>query len=96
MKLEFWFCSLFCDCFSISKEFELNCFLARQLDGSIVQIAQMDGFLQHLQNEQKEAIIKEEPDLHVYSSKDVDMYGIFSMFTYFSAFLISKNRFQTS
>ncbi|XP_022944938.1 DNA polymerase alpha subunit B [Cucurbita moschata] len=48
-------------------------YLNRQLDGSIVQIAQMDGFLQHLQNEQKEAIIKEEPDLHVYSSKDVDM-----------------------
>jgi DNA polymerase alpha subunit B len=33
----------------------------------------MDGFLLHLQNEQKEAVVKEEPDLYIYSSKDVDM-----------------------
>lgn len=57
--------------------------LDRQLDGSMVQIEQMDGFLQHLQNEQEEAVIKGEPDLHVYSSKDVNMYGFFSMFSYF-------------
>jgi hypothetical protein len=36
----------------------------------------MDGFLQYLQNEQKEAAIKEEPDLHFYSSKDVEMYEL--------------------
>ncbi|XP_022151968.1 DNA polymerase alpha subunit B isoform X2 [Momordica charantia] len=48
-------------------------YLNRQLDGSVVQISQMDGFLQHLQNEQKQAVIKGEPDLHIYSSKDVDM-----------------------
>lgn len=59
--------------------------LDRQLDGSVVQISQMDGFLQHLQNEQKQAVIKGEPDLHIYSSKDVDMYGLFSIFSYFSA-----------
>ncbi|KAF8390460.1 hypothetical protein HHK36_024986 [Tetracentron sinense] len=33
----------------------------------------MDGFLLHLQNEQKEAVIKEETHLHIYSSNDVDM-----------------------
>ena len=38
-----------------------------------MQNAEMDGFLLHLQNEQKDAIIKEEPGLHIYSSKDVDM-----------------------
>ncbi|EEF47552.1 DNA polymerase alpha subunit B [Ricinus communis] len=48
-------------------------YLNRQLDESTVQNGEMDGFLLHLQNEQKEAIIKEEPDLHIYSSKDVDM-----------------------
>lgn len=46
----------------------------RQLDESTVQIAQMDGFLQYLQDVQKEAAIMEESDLHFYSSKDVDMY----------------------
>ncbi|XP_062157586.1 uncharacterized protein LOC133865235 [Alnus glutinosa] len=48
-------------------------YLNRQLGGATVQNAEMDGFLQHLQNEQKEVVIKEEPDLHFYSSKDVDM-----------------------
>ncbi|XP_010250838.1 PREDICTED: DNA polymerase alpha subunit B isoform X2 [Nelumbo nucifera] len=48
-------------------------YLNRQLSGSLVQNAQMDGFLLHLQNEQKDAIIKEEPNLHIYSSNDVDM-----------------------
>ncbi|CAK7327411.1 unnamed protein product [Dovyalis caffra] len=48
-------------------------YLNRQLDGSTVQNAEMDGFLLHLQNEQKDAVFKEEPNLHIYSSKDVDM-----------------------
>ncbi|TYJ98951.1 DNA polymerase alpha subunit B [Cucumis melo var. makuwa] len=48
-------------------------YLNRLLDGSVVELEQMDGFLQHLQNEQKETVIKGEPDLHVYSSKDVDV-----------------------
>ncbi|KAJ7945513.1 DNA polymerase alpha subunit B [Quillaja saponaria] len=48
-------------------------YLNRQLNEPTVQDAEMDGFLLHLQKEQKEAIIKEEPDLHIYSSKDVEM-----------------------
>ncbi|XP_050276321.1 uncharacterized protein LOC126718252 [Quercus robur] len=48
-------------------------YLNRQLDESTVQNAQMDGFLQYLQDVQKEAAIMEESDLHFYSSKDVDM-----------------------
>ena len=48
-------------------------FWDRQLNEPTVQNAEMDGFLLHLQNEQKESIIKEEPGLHIYSSKDVDM-----------------------
>ncbi|XP_058005627.1 uncharacterized protein LOC110640495 isoform X1 [Hevea brasiliensis] len=48
-------------------------YLNRQLDESTVQNAEMDGFLLHLQTEQKEAVLKEEPNLYVYSSKDVDM-----------------------
>ncbi|KAJ4961454.1 hypothetical protein NE237_021364 [Protea cynaroides] len=35
--------------------------------------AHMDGFLLHLQNEQKEVITKEDPHLHIYSSNDVDI-----------------------
>lgn len=34
----------------------------------------LDGFLSQLQNEHKESIIKEDSQLHVYSSNDVDMY----------------------
>ncbi|KAJ4839405.1 hypothetical protein Tsubulata_016860 [Turnera subulata] len=48
-------------------------YLNRQLDESVVRNGEMDGFLLHLQNEQKEMVIKEEPNLHVYSSKDVEM-----------------------
>ncbi|KAK6922360.1 DNA polymerase alpha/delta/epsilon, subunit B [Dillenia turbinata] len=48
-------------------------FLNRQWDEQKVQNAQMEGFLLHLQNEQKEAAIKEEMHLHMYSSNDVDM-----------------------
>ena len=44
-----------------------------QLDGSKVQSSQMDGFCQRLQNEQKESFIKQETDLHFYSSNDIDM-----------------------
>ncbi|XP_052184323.1 uncharacterized protein LOC127796292 isoform X2 [Diospyros lotus] len=46
-------------------------FCGRQLE-STVQNAYMDAFLLHLQNEQKEAIIKKEPGLHLYSN-DIDM-----------------------
>lgn len=46
----------------------------RQLNEPVVRDVEMDGFLQHLQNEQKEAInSREEPGLHIYSSNDVDM-----------------------
>lgn len=48
-------------------------YLNRLLDESTVRNAEMDGFLLHLQNEQKEAVVKEEPNLYIYSSKDVDM-----------------------
>lgn len=41
----------------------------------------MDGFLVHLQNEQKEAVIKEEPHLHIYSSNDVDMWVPYKFLT---------------
>lgn len=58
-----------------------------------MQDAEMDGFLQHLQNAQKEAVIKEETALHFYSSKDVDMYQsnifLFSSFNYASIFMIA-------
>ncbi|KAK1295490.1 hypothetical protein QJS10_CPA16g00235 [Acorus calamus] len=48
-------------------------YLNRQLGGSRVENAHMDGFLLHLQMEQKDTIMKEETNLHVYSSNDVDM-----------------------
>ncbi|KAF6156904.1 hypothetical protein GIB67_000444 [Kingdonia uniflora] len=48
-------------------------YLNRQLSGSEVQNAHMDGFLLHLQNEQRDAVIKEESYPHVYSSTDIDM-----------------------
>lgn len=48
-------------------------FARRQLGGSVVQEAHLDGFLSHLQKEQIESILKEEPNLHIYSSNDVDM-----------------------
>ncbi|KAI9170464.1 hypothetical protein LWI28_028412 [Acer negundo] len=48
-------------------------YLNRLLNDTTVEDAEMDGFLVHLQNEQKEAVVKEEPGLHIYSSKDVDM-----------------------
>lgn len=57
-----------------------------------MQDAELDGFLLHLQNEQKEAVFKEETTLHFYSSKDVDMYEsniFFSSFDYASIFMIS-------
>ena len=47
--------------------------LCRQLDGLKVESSYLDGFLSHLQNEVKEKLIKEETDLHIYSSNDVDM-----------------------
>ncbi|KAK7280899.1 hypothetical protein RIF29_08461 [Crotalaria pallida] len=48
-------------------------YLNRQLNEPIVQNAEMDGFLLHLQNVKKEAIIKEETGLHSYSIRDVEM-----------------------
>ncbi|CAI0426108.1 unnamed protein product [Linum tenue] len=47
--------------------------LNRKLKDLVVQNVEMEGFLSHLQNEQKEAVVKQEADLHFYSSKDVDM-----------------------
>lgn len=49
------------------------CLRDRRLDEPTVKNAEMDGFLLHLQNEQKEAIVKEETGLHMYSINDVDM-----------------------
>lgn len=46
----------------------------RQLNESTVHNGEMNGFVLHLQNEQKEAFIKEEPGLHAYSIRDVDMW----------------------
>ncbi|GAV90433.1 DNA_pol_E_B domain-containing protein/Pol_alpha_B_N domain-containing protein [Cephalotus follicularis] len=48
-------------------------YLNRQINESTVQNAEMDGLFMHLQNQQKEALIKDEPGLHIYSSRDVDM-----------------------
>uniref|UniRef100_A0A7N0VL44 DNA polymerase alpha subunit B n=1 Tax=Kalanchoe fedtschenkoi TaxID=63787 RepID=A0A7N0VL44_KALFE len=47
-------------------------YLNRQLDEPVVYRAQMDGFLIHLQDELRDAVIKEEQHLHVYSMLDVD------------------------
>lgn len=48
-------------------------YINRQLSGSRIENSYMDGFLTHLQTSQKEKIIKEEPNLHIYSSNDIDM-----------------------
>ncbi|XP_074295902.1 uncharacterized protein LOC141623669 [Silene latifolia] len=48
-------------------------YLNRQLIEPTVKESEMDGFLLHLQNEQKEALIKQEPGSPVYSMRDVDM-----------------------
>ncbi|XP_066378201.1 uncharacterized protein [Miscanthus floridulus] len=48
-------------------------YLNRQLDGLKLESSYLDGFLSHLQNEVKDRIIKEEANLHIYSSNDVDM-----------------------
>jgi len=47
----------------------------RQLNEPVVQNAEIDGFLLHLQNEKKEDVIKEkeEAGLHIYSIGDVEM-----------------------
>ena len=45
----------------------------RQLNEPTVQNAEMDGFLLHLQNKKKEAVIKEESNFHSYSIRDVEM-----------------------
>ncbi|KAK4763658.1 hypothetical protein SAY87_013096 [Trapa incisa] len=70
-------CLTFCINYSLSPSDLVSSwevyYLNRQLNESTVHDAEMDGFLLHLQNAVKESIINEEPDLHVYSSKDVDM-----------------------
>lgn len=48
-------------------------YLNRQLDGLKLESSYLDGFLSHLQNEVKDRLIKEEANLHIYSSSDVDM-----------------------
>ncbi|RZB73294.1 DNA polymerase alpha subunit B isoform D [Glycine soja] len=50
-------------------------YLNRQLNEPVVQNAEIDGFLLHLQNEKKEDVIKEkeEAGLHIYSIGDVEM-----------------------
>ncbi|KAI4343365.1 hypothetical protein L6164_010722 [Bauhinia variegata] len=48
-------------------------YLNRQLNEPIVQNAEMDGFMLHLQNEQKDAVNKEKTDLHIYSTRDEEM-----------------------
>lgn len=48
-------------------------YLNRQLDDSVVRNAEMDGFLLHLQHEQIEMAVKDEPGLHSYTYKDVEM-----------------------
>ncbi|WVZ88738.1 hypothetical protein U9M48_035222 [Paspalum notatum var. saurae] len=48
-------------------------YLNRQLDGLKLESSYLDGFLSHLQNEVKDKLIKEEANLHIYSSNDVDM-----------------------
>ncbi|KAK7259929.1 hypothetical protein RIF29_25555 [Crotalaria pallida] len=45
----------------------------KRLNEPVVQNAEMDGFLLHLQNVKEEAIIKEETGLHSYSIRDVEM-----------------------
>ncbi|VVB14842.1 unnamed protein product [Arabis nemorensis] len=47
--------------------------LNRQLVDQTVKKDEMDGFLLHLQNQQKESIMAEESGLHIYSNRDVDM-----------------------
>ncbi|KAK9117470.1 hypothetical protein Sjap_016417 [Stephania japonica] len=56
----------------LASSFEVY-FLNRGIDGTVVQNAHMEGFLLYLQNEQKNAMIKEEAHPHIYSSNDVDM-----------------------
>ncbi|XP_008222042.1 PREDICTED: DNA polymerase alpha subunit B [Prunus mume] len=48
-------------------------YLNRQINGTVVEDAEMDGFLGYLQSQQKVAIDEKELDLHIYSSRDVDM-----------------------
>lgn len=48
-------------------------FCGRQINGTVVEDAEMDGFLGYLQSQQKVAIDEKELDLHIYSSRDVDM-----------------------
>ncbi|PKA50073.1 hypothetical protein AXF42_Ash021104 [Apostasia shenzhenica] len=49
-------------------------YLNRELTGLDIESSHMDGFLSHLQNAQKERLMKEEPHLHIYSSNDIDMF----------------------
>lgn len=53
-----WICCVVCDC-------------GRQMDEWVVRNVQMDGFMIHLQQEVRDAVAKEEQNLHVYSMLDV-------------------------
>lgn len=53
-----------------------------QLDESVVRNAQMDGFMIHLQQKVRDAVVKEEQNLHVYSILDV--YGCVWNFSFCS------------
>ncbi|KAK7312005.1 hypothetical protein RJT34_10532 [Clitoria ternatea] len=52
-------------------------YLNRQLNEPVVQSAEIDGFLLHLQNQKKESVIKEkeEAGLHIYSIGDIEIIG---------------------
>lgn len=45
----------------------------RQLFDQTVKKDEMDGFLLHLQNQQKQSIMAEDSGLHIYSNRDVDL-----------------------
>ncbi|ONI30147.1 hypothetical protein PRUPE_1G233700 [Prunus persica] len=70
-------CSTFCINFKLTptdlvSSWEIY-YLNRQINGTVVEDAEMDGFLGYLQSQQKVAIDEKELDLHIYSSRDVDM-----------------------
>ncbi|XP_020220772.1 DNA polymerase alpha subunit B [Cajanus cajan] len=72
-------CVTFCINYGLAPSDLVSCweayYLNGMLDGSIVQNAEIDGFLLHLQNQKKEDVVKEkeEAGLHMYSIADVEM-----------------------
>ncbi|KAM2018383.1 hypothetical protein ACFX1T_021332 [Malus domestica] len=70
-------CATFCINFNLSPSdlvtsWEIY-YLNRQMNGTVVRDVEMDGFLGYLQEQKKVAIEEQEPNLHIYSSRDVDM-----------------------